>query len=61
MKIECLFRKVPSFLAKNVAVILLFFVAKEETKKKIVLSIIVTRTVYAGKKVLADLSKHSIR
>ena len=34
MKIECLFRKVPSFLAKNVAVILLFFVAKEETKKK---------------------------
>ena len=33
MKIECLFRKVPSFLAKNVAVILLFFVAKEETKK----------------------------
>ena len=61
MKIECLFRKVPSFLAKkNVAVILLFFMAKEETKK-IVLSIIVTRTVYAGKKVLADLSKHSIR
>ena len=58
MKIECLFRKVPSFLAKNVAVILLFFVAKEETKK---MSIIVTRTVYAGKKVLADLSKHSIR
>ena len=43
---------------KNVAVILLFFVAKEETKK---MSIIVTRTVYAGKKVLADLSKHSIR
>ena len=59
MKIECLFRKVPSFLTKkNVAVILLFFVAKEETKK---MSIIVTRTVYAGKKVLADLSKHSIR
>ena len=49
-----------SFKKKNVAVILLFFMAKEETKK-IVLSIIVTRTVYAGKKVLADLSKHSIR